>query len=35
MRWRNLRHNLVIHPIAGMLWFFGYEKAGDYLHDNY
>ena len=30
-----LRHNLIAHPIAGVLWLFGYEKAGDWVHDNW
>jgi hypothetical protein len=34
-RWRNLRHNLVVHPVAGVLWFLGFDRAGDWLHDNY
>ena len=33
-RLRNARHNLVAHPIAGILWLFGFEQAGDWVHDN-
>lgn len=31
---RLLIHNLVAHPIAGVLWFLCLEKAGDWVHDN-
>jgi hypothetical protein len=30
----NFRHNMVAHPIAGVLWLFGFEKAGDWVHDH-
>jgi len=33
-RLTNFRHNMVAHPIAGMLWLFGFEQAGDWVHDN-
>lgn len=32
---RNLRHNLVAHPIAGVLWALGFTAAGDWVHDNW
>lgn len=32
-RLRMLRHNLVAHPVAGVLWAFGFEAAGDYVHN--
>lgn len=32
---RNLRHNLIAHPIAGVLWACGLLKAGDHVHSNY
>ena len=32
---KNLRHNLVAHPLAGICWFFGLAAAGDWLHDNW
>jgi hypothetical protein len=25
-------HNIVIHPICGVLWFVGARRAGDWLH---
>ena len=28
-----LFHNLVIHPIAGLLWFCGFVEWGDKVHD--
>ena len=31
---RNLRHNLVTHPLAGLCWFFGWQALGDWLHEN-
>ncbi len=31
--WRFFLHNTVLHPIAGVLWFFGFEKQGDRIHD--
>lgn len=27
-----LWHNLVLHPLAGMLWFVGLTRAGDWVH---
>jgi hypothetical protein len=30
----NARHNLIAHPIAGVLWLFGCERWGDWIHDN-
>lgn len=27
-----LLHNLVMHPVAGFLWFIGLEGAGDFVH---
>lgn len=32
---KNLRHNLIVHPVAGLLWCFGLKRWGDWLHDNY
>lgn len=29
---RCLLHNLVAHPIAGLLWALGLERAGDAVH---
>lgn len=34
-RLTNARHNLLAHPIAGILWLFGLETAGDWVHDNF
>ena len=31
---RNLRHNLIAHPLAGVLWALGLERAGDWVHDH-
>lgn len=28
-----LLHNTVIHPLSGLLWFLGFERAGDNLHE--
>ena len=28
-----LLHHLVGHPIAGIFWFLGMNKAGDWIHD--
>lgn len=28
-----LFHNLVIHPLAGLLWFCGFVEWGDKVHD--
>jgi len=28
-----LCHNCIAHPIAGVLWFFGLDVAGDYVHE--
>lgn len=25
-------HNIVIHPLAGLCWLFGFEDAGDAIH---
>jgi len=32
IRARLLLHNLVAHPIAGVLWAVGLERAGDAVH---
>jgi hypothetical protein len=32
---RLLRHNLIAHPIAGLLWLFNLERLGDWVHDNW
>ena len=29
---RFLLHNLIAHPIAGLLWFLGADRAGDAIH---
>lgn len=31
-RLRNAWHNIVIHPIAGVLWLFGCQRCGDWVH---
>jgi len=28
-----LIHDIIAHPICGILWIVGAEKTGDYLHD--
>jgi hypothetical protein len=28
-----LIHNLIGHPVAGILWALGAEHAGDWVHD--
>lgn len=28
-----LLHNVLCHPVAGVLWFLGFEKLGDKVHD--
>lgn len=28
-----LLHNLIGHPIAGILWALGFNKQGDWVHD--
>jgi hypothetical protein len=28
-----LAHNLIAHPIAGLLWALGLRPAGDWIHD--
>ena len=33
-RLKNARHNLIAHPIAGILWLFGFEKLGDWVHNH-
>jgi hypothetical protein len=35
LKLRNLRHNLIAHPVAGIFWFFGLEKVGNWVHDNW
>jgi hypothetical protein len=30
---RFLVHNLVAHPLAGLAWFVGAERLGDWIHD--
>ena len=30
-----LIHNVIIHPIAGVLWFVGLTRTGDWLHDSF
>lgn len=27
-----LGHNLIIHPIAGLLWFLGLDRVAEVLH---
>ena len=34
-RLKNLKHNLIAHPIAGLLWVVGLEKWGDWVHNNW
>lgn len=34
-RWRNARHNLIAHPLAGLCWLLGYEQWGDWIHDHF
>lgn len=34
-RLKNARHNLIAHPIAGVLWLFGCERWGDWVHDHW
>ena len=29
-----LIHNAICHPIAGICWFIGLDKLGDYIHDS-
>ena len=29
---RFLLHNCLVHPVAGLLWFFGLDAAGDAVH---
>lgn len=31
-RLRNAWHNIVIHPVAGVLWLFGCSEWGDWVH---
>jgi hypothetical protein len=31
---RLLRHHLIAHPVAGLCWFVGLEKWGDWVHDH-
>ncbi len=32
---RMLRHNLLAHPVAGILWAFQWEHGGDWVHDTF
>ena len=32
-RYKNAIHNIIIHPLAGFCWLFGWEKTGDWLHN--
>lgn len=34
MRLRIARHNIIAHPIAGVLWLFGFRAGGDWVHDH-
>lgn len=34
-KFQNLFHHLIAHPITGILYFFGFQKLGDYIHENY
>jgi len=29
-----LLHNVFLHPLAGVCWFLGLERAGDYIHSS-
>lgn len=33
-RLANAWHNIVIHPVAGVCWLFGFERWGDWLHNS-
>lgn len=33
-RLRNARHNLIANPVAGVLWLFGIERWGDWVHNH-
>ncbi len=32
-RWRWTVHNLIAHPISELMYQFGAERVGDYIHD--
>jgi hypothetical protein len=32
-RCRWLAHNLIAHPIAGLMWALGFRRAGNWIHD--
>jgi hypothetical protein len=32
LRFKNAFHNVVLHPIAGLLWLLGLQRAGDWFH---
>lgn len=34
IRLRNAQHNVIAHPLAGLCWLVGAEKAGDWIHSN-
>jgi hypothetical protein len=34
-RLKNAWHNIVIHPVAGVLWLFGFETWGDWVHGGF
>ena len=34
-RLRMARHNIIAHPIAGICWLVGWEKVGDWFHNNW
>lgn len=34
-RLRHARHNLIAHPVAGVLWLVGLQAAGDWVHDTF
>lgn len=27
-------HNIIVHPICGVLWLVGFEKLPDWMHEN-
>lgn len=32
MRWRFLAHNVLVHPVAGVLWFLGFDQFAERVH---
>ena len=34
IKFRFLIHYVICHPVAGVCWYFGFDKLGEAIHDS-